>query len=192
MCFKGKYRNCWILINAFWIRLRFVRYRFVKYRFVRYTFRFVISTLNISLISKTSWRRLEYMSSRRFQDVLWDIFKTPSRRLGRQTIVMLKMCWSCLQDMSWRPTNVCLATEQKRGGFTYCVRFCYNNSKVSKGLSFYVIQKEPALRKEWLHMRCRKNFNPASGHGFCSDHFVGGKKTYKNNFPTIVPKQLNQ
>ena len=30
-----------ILINAFWIRLRFVRYRFVKYRMVRsmmYTF----------------------------------------------------------------------------------------------------------------------------------------------------------
>ena len=144
------------------------------------------------LISKTSWRRLEDISSRRFQDVLWYIFKTPSRRLGRQTIVTLKMCWRRLQDMSWRPTNVCLATEQKIGGFTYCVRFCYNNSKDSKGLSFYVIQKEPVLRTNWLHMTCRKNFNLASGHGVCSNHFVRGKKTYESDVPTIVPKQLNQ
>ena len=33
---KDKYRNYWVLINAFWIRLRFVKYRFMKYRFVRY------------------------------------------------------------------------------------------------------------------------------------------------------------
>ena len=29
-----KYRNYWVLINAYWIRLRFVKYRFVRYRFV--------------------------------------------------------------------------------------------------------------------------------------------------------------
>ena len=41
-------------------------------------------------------------------------------------------------------------------------------------------------------MTCRKNFNLASGHGVCSNHFVGGKKTYESDVPTIVPKQLNQ
>ena len=45
-------------------------------------------------ILKTSWRRLQcnnFLS-----------FKTSSRRLGRQKIVMLKTCWRRLQDMSWR------------------------------------------------------------------------------------------
>ena len=43
------------------------------------------------------------MSSKRFQDV----FKTCWRRLGRRKIVTLKTRWRRLQDMSWRPTNVC-------------------------------------------------------------------------------------
>ena len=83
-------------------------------------------------------------------------------------------------------TNQHIAT---RGGFTCCVPLCYNNSKDNdKSLSFYVIPKDPELRKKWLHMISRKNFKPTSGHRVCSEHFVGGKKTYDNNVPTIVPK----
>ena len=52
-------------------------------------------------VFKTSPRRIQDVFPRRIQE----IFKTPWRRLGRRKIVMLKNC--CLQDMSWRPTNVC-------------------------------------------------------------------------------------
>ena len=76
--------------------------------------------------SKTSWRRLEDMSSRRLQDVLWDDFKTFSRPLkdvfARHLQDVLEdeklLCWrrvegifkTCLEDVfkkSWRRTNVC-------------------------------------------------------------------------------------
>ena len=36
----------------------------------------------------------------------------------------------------------------------------------------------------------QQNVNPTSGRRVCSKHFVGGKKTYENNFPTIVPKTI--
>ena len=78
----------------------------------------------------------------------------------------------------------------KTGGFTCCVPQCYNNSKVNKDLSFYVIPKDPELRKKWLHKISRKNFNPTTGHRVCSVHFEGGKKTYTNSVPTIVPKTI--
>ena len=108
---KDKYRNYWVLINAFWIRLRFVKYRFVRYRFVRYWFRFLgrpwINTdilVNILFISKrssrrlqrnsflssktssirfanTSWRRLQDAFARRLQDVLEDEKLLPWRRV---------------------------------------------------------------------------------------------------------------
>ena len=38
-------------------------------------------------------------------------------------------------------------------------------------------------------MISHENFdNPGIGHRVCSKHFVGGRKTYMNNIPTIVPK----
>ena len=37
-------------------------------------------------------------------------------------------------------------------------------------------------------MDCRKDFKPTIGHRVCSEHFVGGKKTYLNNVPTLTPK----
>ena len=73
------------------------------------------------IVSKTSWRRLQDMSSRvfktcledvfsatifrlprRFEDALRDVFKTSSRRLGRRKLVTLKTCWRRLQDISCR------------------------------------------------------------------------------------------
>ena len=93
-----------------------------------------------------------------------------------------------MKEVLEQPTSTITTTEQKRGGFTCFVLFCYNNSKVNKGLSVNVILKEPVFRKKWLYMIYRKNFNPTSRHRVCSEHFVGGKKTYENNAPTIVPK----
>ena len=93
-----------------------------------------------------------------------------------------------MKEVVEQPTSAITTTEQKRGGFTCCVPLCYNNSKVNKGLFFYIILKVPVLRKKWLHMICRKNFNPSSGHRVCSEHFVGGKKTYEINVLTIGPK----
>ncbi len=38
-------------------------------------------------------------------------------------------------------------------------------------------------------MISRKDFKDAGlGHRVCLKHFVGGRKTYMNNIPTIVPK----
>lgn len=78
------------------------------------------------------------------------------------------------------------------GGFSCCVPGCFNNSKKDKGrLSFYVIPKDPKLRKLWLHNISRKHFKPKedqiSGYRVCSEHFVGGIKTYINNIPIIFP-----
>ena len=80
-------------------------------------------------VSKTSWRRLEDMSSRYIFKTssrhlrrnnfsssrhLEDVFKTfcempsrhlcktSSRRLGRREVITLKTCWRRPQDMSWR------------------------------------------------------------------------------------------
>ena len=54
---------------------------------------------------------LQDMSSRRLQRNNFSSSKASceisSRRLGRRKIVTLKMCWRRLQDISWRPTNVC-------------------------------------------------------------------------------------
>ena len=80
-----------------------------------------------------------------------------------------------------------------RGGFTCCVPGCFSNSNRDVDLSFYVIpngksKEKILLRKKWLHMISRKDFQPTDGHRVCSKHFVGGRKTYMNNVPTLVPK----
>ena len=97
-----------------------------------------------------------------------------------------------MKEVVEQPPSTITRTEQKRDGFTCCVSLCYNYSKVNEGLCFYVIPKEPVLRKKWLHMIYRKKFNPSSSHCVCSEHFVGWEKTYENNVPTIVLKKLNQ
>ena len=121
MSFKiDKYRNYWVLINAFWIRLRFVKYRFVRYWF-RFLSRPWINTdilVNILFISKTSSRRLQCnnflsskTSSRHLEDVLQkrleDVFKTYLQDVFK-TSWKKKNCYA--KDVfktSWRPANVC-------------------------------------------------------------------------------------
>ena len=83
------------------------------------------------------------------------------------------------------------------GGITCCVPECFRNSLRNPELCFYVIpngvsKSKQDLRKKWLHMISRKDFCPGPGHRVCSEHFVGGKKTYTNNVPVIVPKNKNR
>ena len=83
------------------------------------------------------------------------------------------------------------------GGYTCCIPGCFNNSKRENHLSFYhfpngISKDKQLLRKRWINMVSRKDFKPTLGHRVCSEHFVGGKKTYMNNVPTITPKTVNQ
>ena len=71
------------------------------------------------------------------------------------------------------------------GGITCCVPTCFNNSVRNKELSFYVIPKDNELRSKLLSMLRRKNVIPSSSDRVCSVQFVGGKKTYMNNIPTL-------
>ena len=70
--------------------------------------RHVLKTLSRHIL-KASWRRLQrnsFSSSKTSSKSFEDVFKTSCemfwRRLQRGKIVMLKTCWRCLQDMSWR------------------------------------------------------------------------------------------
>ena len=94
-----------------------------------------------------------------------------------------------------RPSRHSLSENQVVvGGITCCVPGCFSNSLRNPELSLYVIpngksKEKQELRKRWLHMISRQNFdNPGPGHRVCSLHFIGGRKTYMNNVPTIVPK----
>ena len=81
-------------------------------------------------------------------------------------------------------------TTKYRDGITCCVPLCNNNSLKNKNLSFYIIPKESNLRKKWLSLISRKNFVPSTSHRVCSVHFTGGKKTYMNNCPSLLSKQV--
>ena len=82
----------------------------------------------------------------------------------------------------------------RRGGYTCCVPYCFSNSKKDKHLSFYSFpdgksKEKQLLRKKWLQMVSRKDFVPTNGgYRVCLKHFPGGKKTYINNVPTLIPK----
>ena len=99
-CLSSKIRQIlkwWVLMNAFWIRLRIVKYRFVKYRFETSS-RHAFKTSSRHAF-KTSWRRLKrnnFLSSRTSWRRIEDIFKT--------------LCNCYPEDVlktSLRPTNVC-------------------------------------------------------------------------------------
>ena len=62
----------------------------------------------------------------------------------------LHYVWPCIKvaEVVKQPASTITTTEQKRGGFTCCIPLRYNNSKVNKGLCFYVIPKEAVLRKK--------------------------------------------
>ena len=89
-------------------------------------------------------------------------------------------------------SNCTSKKSKSSGGFTCCVPGCFNNNKRSPELSFYNFpngksKESVELRKKWIRLISRVNFTPTIGHRVCSEHFSGGKKTYTNNLPTIVP-----
>ena len=79
------------------------------------------------------------------------------------------------------------------GGYTCCVPGCSSNNKRNPELSFYNFpngksKESIELRNRWINLISRKDFSPTIGHRVCSLHFPGGRKTYMNLLPTIVPK----
>ncbi|XP_028394502.1 uncharacterized protein LOC114518698 [Dendronephthya gigantea] len=67
-----------------------------------------------------------------------------------------------------------------------CIPQCESNNRRNPELSFHKIPKNPDLKKKWVRLLKRKGVrDPSSTHRVCSMHFVGGKKTYTNNIPTI-------
>jgi hypothetical protein len=69
----------------------------------------------------------------------------------------------------------------------------FQHHKRNPELSFYSIpsgksEESKELRKRWINLISRKDFSPTIGHRVCSLHFPGGRKTYFNQLPTIVPK----
>ena len=80
------------------------------------------------------------------------------------------------------------------GGYMCCIPGCFSNSKRDKHISFCAFpngksKEKQMLLKKWICMICRKDFKPMPGHRVCSEHFVGGKRTYLNEFLTITPKK---
>ena len=79
------------------------------------------------------------------------------------------------------------------GGYTCCVPGCSSNNNRNPELSFYNFpngksKESIELRKRWINLISRKDFSPTIGDRVCSLHFPGGRKTYTNLLPTIVPK----
>ena len=86
-----------------------------------------------------------------------------------------------------RESTVC------RGGKDCCVPQCKNNSRRNPELSFHKIPKDRTLKKKWVKLLKTKGLcNLGSNHKVCSADFPGGKKTYKNNIPTILAASTYQ
>ena len=118
-------QDVFIKKNVCWFR--FVTYRYPHF-YVSKTSRRCLQDICLQDVFKTCLQDVfkTYVTifrlPRHFQDVLRNVFKTPSRRLcntfsirlGRRKIVTPKTCWWCLQDISWRcfqdvfKTNKCL------------------------------------------------------------------------------------
>ena len=85
----------YMIINDFWNidLLDTYPFRFVRYRYPHF------------FVSKTSWRCLEGMSS---------------RRLGRPKIAALKTCWRHRHDMPWRGLQDVFKTNKCLLGSVFC------------------------------------------------------------------------
>lgn len=85
-------------------------------------------------------------------------------------------------------------------GFTCAVPGCYNNTAKHKQVKFHRFPQDKKLQKLWISKIKRPGpkgkkfslFEPTIGHRICSAHFEGGKKTIKNNVPTIFPLIKNK
>ena len=109
-----------------------------------------VLAIRLQDVFKTPSRRL---AKRRLQDVLREVLKMSSRRLGRRKIVTLKMCWRRFQDMSWRPTNVCwVETEGKINLLVTFIQSVVTQSKLSLIFTktLYLHIKQPIFRVTYM------------------------------------------
>ncbi|KAK3084023.1 hypothetical protein FSP39_006910 [Pinctada imbricata] len=71
----------------------------------------------------------------------------------------------------------CFSDTDKRGRYGYM-------SEVSF-FPFPTKKKAPRARKRWLEYTRRENYDPPYHHRLCSKHFLDGKPTEKNPYPTL-------
>ena len=75
-----------------------------------------------------------------------------------------------------------------------CSSKMYQQFEMDKHLSWYSFpdgksKEKKELSKKWINLVSRKDTRePSNCHRVCSEHFIGGRKTYLNNLPLIVPK----
>ena len=88
-----------------------------------------------------------------------------------------------MNEENQTPTLCSIPPDSKasRGGRTCCVPSCSNNSRNRPDISYHKLPKEPTLRKWSKLLKTKGLCNPDENNYVCSDHFPGGKKTYKNN-----------
>ena len=71
----------------------------------------------------------------------------------------------------------CNSDERKRGRYGYM-----------KDVRFYPFptqKKAPALRKRWLDLLRRENYEPKRNHRVCSLHFKEGRPTENHQYPEL-------
>lgn len=71
----------------------------------------------------------------------------------------------------------CSANTKKIGRYGYMENITFHPFPTQK--------KDPKGRKVWLKLIKRKNYDPPKHHRLCSKHFVDGKPTNENPYPTL-------
>ena len=81
----------------------------------------------------------------------------------------------------WCGVHQCKSDGWKRGKYTYMsdVEFC----------TFPGQKRDSKSRKKWLSQIMRPlDYEPQRSHRVCSLHFIDGKPTKENPFPTLFPR----
>ena len=69
-----------------------------------------------------------------------------------------------------------------------CVPGCLNNLRNSPELQYYRIPKDSGLRKQYVHLIRNKTLKiDCDNTRICSEHFDGGKKTSRQQLPSLFP-----
>lgn len=71
----------------------------------------------------------------------------------------------------------CSADTKKIGRYGYMENITFHPFPTQK--------KDPKGRKMWLKLLKRKDYDPPKHHRLCSRHFVDGKPTHENPYPTL-------
>ena len=90
-------------------------------------------------------------------------------------------------DINVKPSNdwccvpMCRSDGRKRGKYPFM-----------QGISFFPFpgeKRNPKMRRKWLSLIMRpEDYEPKRSHRVCSLHFVDGKPTDSNPYPTLFPR----